>query len=552
MPKSGNYIIKAYGATATWKHCGGKGAIIGGTFTLVRGEIIRILVGQKPQGPEAGLYSGGAGGTFVVKAPYNTDTSILVIAGGGGGAGNNTQGVFPDNLNRYGQAPHVGGPGGHGVYLETIYSEPVYNISGGSYGSAGTIGRNLNAGAGFYGSLHLDPTGGPKAFTDTNTPGKGAKISGDTSEGGFGGGGVAGDRGGGGGGYSGGGGANGVLLYNTFGPAGGGGSYNNGFNQTTSIGGTNGWDDHGQVEITFIPEFPIAPTPLYNFTSQIFGNYEALGRNGPTLTQARDELDGAPIWKDNLAFFDVVNGIQYWTVPKSGNYTIKAYGADARNRYGGRGAIIGGDFSLVRGEIIRILVGQRPEPYNTDNGGGAGGTFVVRTPYTTEASILVIAGGGGGSENNSSVSQTNANIHGQTGTQGGQGAGNDSTESNPIYSNGGTLGNGGNHGQRDCGGAGFNGPIGVSNDKPSGFIDSANPGQGGKIGSYEGGFGGGARHGSTHGGGGGGYSGGGGGINPPWQGGGGGSYNSGSNKTTATGLTNGHLGQGKVEITFIS
>ena len=53
---------------------------------------------------------------------------------------------------------------------------------------------------------------------------------------------------------------------------------------------------------------------------------------------------------------------------------------------------------------------------------------------------------------------------GQAGTQGGQGAGNDSTESNPIYNNGGTLGNGGNHGVFDCGGAGFNGPIGVSND----------------------------------------------------------------------------------------
>ena len=98
MPKSGNYIIKAYGATATWKQ-GGKGAIIGGIFTLVRGEIIRILVGQKPK--EGETHSGGAGGTFVVKAPYNTDTSILVIAGGGGGASGFAS-VFPDNLNRYG------------------------------------------------------------------------------------------------------------------------------------------------------------------------------------------------------------------------------------------------------------------------------------------------------------------------------------------------------------------------------------------------------------------------------------------------------------------
>ena len=68
-------------------------------------------------------------------------------------------------------------------------------------------------------------------------------------------------------------------------------------------------------------------------------------------------------------------------MPKSGNYTITAYGADALEMKGGRGAIIGGTFSLVRGEIIRILVYQRPEPYHSvthGNSGGAGGTFVVK------------------------------------------------------------------------------------------------------------------------------------------------------------------------------
>ena len=167
----------------------------------------------------------------------------------------------------------------------------MYNISGGSYGSPGTIGRNLNAGAGFYGSSSPDPTGGPKDLPIQTHLG-GAKISGDylkvvlVVEV------VAGERSGGGGGYSGGGGATDtisspdpvvavvhiimVLI------------------KLRVLVELMRLDDHGQVEITFIPEFSIAPTPLYNFTSQIFGNYEALGRNGPTLTQARDELDGAP------------------------------------------------------------------------------------------------------------------------------------------------------------------------------------------------------------------------------------------------------------------
>ena len=569
VPKSGNYKIKAYGATASYQN-GGKGAIIGGDFKLVRGEIIRILVGQKSKIRNSNdiHYNTGSGGTFVVKAPYNTDTSILVIAGGGGGNGDGSS--YPEDLNKHGQFPVVGGPGGAGVYLANTSSAPVYNISGGVNGSAGTIGKNFNAGAGFYVSVNGD-SGAAKAFTDTNTPGRGGKISEDNSEGGFGGGGVAGTRGGGGGGYSGGGGASGEGSSSWQG--GGGGSYNNGFNQTASVGVTNGWDDHGQVEITFIPEFPIAPTPLYNFTSQTFGNYGALGRTGPTLTQARDELDGAPTWKDNLAFFDVVSGIQYWTVPKSGNYTIKAYGADARVKGGGWGAIVTGTFSLVRGEIIRILVGQRPEPYtNTNGGGGAGGTFVVKAPYNTDDSILVIAGGAGGGDANLTYPDSSLlqNANGQIVTSGGNGS--NSTSNTVTFGvPGGTNGYGGqvedtNHGNRSGGGAGFygNGSAALTtwgqNEIAQAFV-SVTPGLGaektyGTVTSNfgEGGFGGGGRIGQTNGGGGGGYSGGGGSSqgNGPWTGGGGGSYNNDSSGTAVTGETDGHLGQGKVEITFIS
>ena len=61
---------------------------------------------------------------------------------------------------------------------------------------------------------------------------------------------------------------------------------------------------------------------------------------------------------------------------------------------GGQWAIITGTFTLNKSEVIRILIGQRPNPYSGNNGGG--GTFVVRTPYNTDSSILVIAGGGGG------------------------------------------------------------------------------------------------------------------------------------------------------------
>ena len=302
---------------------------------------------------------------------------------------------------------------------------------------------------------------------------------------------------------------------------------------------------------------------LYDFTSQTFGNYGVLGRNGPSLAQAKSGLDGAPTWKDDTTYFNVVNGIQYWTVPKNGNYTITAYGADAVKR-GGRGAIITGTFSLLKNEIIRILVGQRPEPYDHGNGGGAGGTFVVRSPFDTEVSILVIAGGGGGGHVNSASAndwddapRTDTNIHGQgvvpSAYSGGSGTGTGGSITNPNYNlAGGSNGQGGTGGYEGNVGGGFHGPLSTSNGIAHGFIDSTYPGEGGETGGNEGGFGGGARHGNTHGGGGGGFSGGGGSSSDPYQGGGGSSYNSGSNKSQQVGINVGWVGQGKVVISFIS
>ena len=52
-----------------------------GTFSLIKDEIIRILVGQEGGSEDHDWSSGGGGGTFVVRK-YNTP---LIIAGGGGG-----------------------------------------------------------------------------------------------------------------------------------------------------------------------------------------------------------------------------------------------------------------------------------------------------------------------------------------------------------------------------------------------------------------------------------------------------------------------------------
>ena len=85
-------------------------------------------------------------------------------------------------------------------------------------------------------------------------------------------------------------------------------------------------------------------------------------------------------------------------MPYTGDYRIEAIGAaggyDTGNhsaQYRGRGARIIGTFSLCKGEITQILVGQEGG-INTQRYGGGCGTFVVRERITP----LIIAGGGGG------------------------------------------------------------------------------------------------------------------------------------------------------------
>ena len=61
----------------------------------------------------------------------------------------------------------------------------------------------------------------------------------------------------------------------------------------------------------------------------------------------------------------------------------------------GRGAYMRGDFDLNKGEVIKILVGQKAL-VNTvyQSSGGGGGSFVARNNNIP----LLVAGGGGGLE----------------------------------------------------------------------------------------------------------------------------------------------------------
>ncbi|KAL9963328.1 hypothetical protein ACROYT_G032520 [Oculina patagonica] len=284
--------------------------------------------------------------------------------------------------------------------------------------------------------------------------------------------------------------------------------------------------------------------------SAVFTNLGASGKYGPT------SLGSHYTGQDHDGQVTLSNGIHHWTVPYTGNYRIEALGAAGgydtgsnSTQYRGRGARMIGTFSLSKGEIIKILVGQEGG-INTrsSSSGGGGGTFVVRGSSTP----LLIAGGGGGVETprsrhtgcDASTSSTgNPGYRSWSGGSNGHGA-QTADSSNSGGGGGGFQSNGRSSTQ-------FGGTMGYGGEGGRGFLQG---GVGGRArgNNAVGGFGGGGgAYGSGGGaGGGGGYSGGSSGDNENDScGGGGGSYNVGTNQQNECCYKT--AGHGQVTITLL-
>jgi hypothetical protein len=294
---------------------------------------------------------------------------------------------------------------------------------------------------------------------------------------------------------------------------------------------------------------------LFTFSSHIFTNVGVTGGNGPTLAQCRTAYSSTS-WAANNLFFNMnTQGIQRWTVPATGIYRIEVAGARGGNSASGTGAngvIIRGNFSLIQGEIINILVGQLGVNSASSGGvagaGGGGGTFVV----SDSNNPLIIAGGGGGSGQNNRGSDASYSTSGVSRSGSGGVNGNGASGGNGDGSGGGNNGGGFVSNGSTSGAGGFSGGGGggdLSRLQGKAYL---NGGQGGiavnnTIGAF-GGFGGGATgyvNGTTYsdgGGGGGGYSGGGSGSSGGGGAGGGGSINNGSNQSqVGTNSGNGYV-----------
>ncbi|MFI8705823.1 hypothetical protein ACIGHG_01855 [Bacillus sp. NPDC077411] len=256
--------------------------------------------------------------------------------------------------------------------------------------------------------------------------------------------------------------------------------------------------------------------------------------------------------------FSFTGGLQTTTVPPGAtSATIQAIGAagslGAFSSPSGKGAFIQGDFTVISGEPLAILVGGMDSNLGVLAGGGGGGSFIWRGSGFGDLSpstLLVAAGGGGGA-----VDVVNVGQDASTSPNG--------TTGNPLGGNGGANGNGGAGGTDTTfggggGGAGIfsNGGTGsagaggtVGGGGGTNIIAGADGGSPGTFGA-DGGFGGGGA-GGANGGGGGGYSGGSGGsaqaIGSFSAGGGGGSLNNGTNQVNTAGAG---TGNGVVVIKF--
>jgi len=208
---------------------GGKGARMKGTFAVVGGEQLKVVVGQMGQPPAnsnvANGGAGGGGGSFV----WRGANELLLVAGGGGGSCLQNNGL-PHYLGK--DAVTTGdGTGSR--------SHDQFNNSPG--GSNGGDGKSVSgAGGRGWTSVLQSPVGG-------------AVCQQYGGAGGYGGGGAGGcppnpcndlHTGGGGGGYSGGGAGGSCYYYG----GGGGGSYNVGTSPDNSAGIKTG---NGQVVITW-------------------------------------------------------------------------------------------------------------------------------------------------------------------------------------------------------------------------------------------------------------------------------------------------------------
>lgn len=237
---------------------------------------------------------------------------------------------------------------------------------------------------------------------------------------------------------------------------------------------------------------PITATPAGPFQFTTCGS---TGTAGPNSAQCNAAYAGSKL----AGLVSVTAGIQSWTVPQTGTYTVVLAGAKGGPApyypqfTNGVGAVLTTSLSLTQGTSLKILVGQAGSPNTLGyDAGGGGGTYLL-----SGATLLAVAGGGGGaggsggSGYNASVDTSHTlDFCGSCGPSSGWGGGGAGVTSNGIdgglyggiaysFSNGGTASTAPNNattGAQALGGFGGGGGGGWTGGGGGGGYTPSNPG----------------------------------------------------------------------------
>lgn len=147
----------------------------------------------------------------------------------------------------------------------------------------------------------------------------------------------------------------------------------------------------------------LKPLTQTDFVSHMFTTCGQTGRLGPSLGICASAYNGAEILKPEYNY-GVVDGIQQWTVPADGVYTFEIAAPSLHaSLSSAKGSIITSKVSLIKGEIVHVVAGQRGvgawpvtegTSVNSNDGlGGAGGSFVYTGSIGGDG--LIGAAGGG-------------------------------------------------------------------------------------------------------------------------------------------------------------
>jgi hypothetical protein len=153
----------------------------------------------------------------------------------------------------------------------------------------------------------------------------------------------------------------------------------------------------------------------YDFSGTInFDNCGRSGYYGPTLTQARSSYTGEYLqgtWLNDVDYFNVIAGVQYFRIPKTGTWTYIVKGAKGGNyTHSGLGRSITSTATLYAGEWIKMVCGHQGS-YSANNSNGGGGGSYIAVFRMGDWLPLCVAGGGAGFSGNSPDS-ANSNRNG--------------------------------------------------------------------------------------------------------------------------------------------